>query len=171
MSSLAMSASDTFVLAKRNLARIPRQPDLLIAYTVQPVMFVLLFVFVFGGAIQTPGFEYVDFLMPGIIVRIDRVATTKIEAKKLPAAPACSARWEVSIGANQTFGCERDRGQASSACAIIMFAEDFDIRRKTEVSTGIWRGSRNNSAWWRKIQPARALATGPRQADGTALPC
>jgi len=69
MSSLAMSASDTFVLAKRNLARIPRQPDLLIAYTVQPVMFVLLFVFVFGGAIQTPGFEYVDFLMPGIIVQ------------------------------------------------------------------------------------------------------
>jgi len=69
MSSLAMSASDTLVLAKRNLARIPRQPDLLIAYTIQPVMFVLLFVFVFGGAIQTPGFEYVDFLMPGIIVQ------------------------------------------------------------------------------------------------------
>jgi len=69
MSSLAMSASDTLVLAKRNLARIPRQPDLLIAYTVQPVMFVLLFVFVFGGAIQTPGFEDVDFLMPGIIVQ------------------------------------------------------------------------------------------------------
>jgi ABC-2 type transport system permease protein len=69
MSALAMSASDTIVLARRNLARIPRQPDLLIAYTVQPVMFVLLFVFVFGGAIQTPGFEYVDFLMPGIIVQ------------------------------------------------------------------------------------------------------
>ena len=36
MSSLAMSASDTFVLAKRNLARIPRQPDLLLSFTVQP---------------------------------------------------------------------------------------------------------------------------------------
>ena len=64
-----LSFSDTMVLAKRNLARIPRQPDLLIAYTIQPVMFVLLFVFVFGGAIQTPGFDYVDFLMPGIIVQ------------------------------------------------------------------------------------------------------
>ena len=42
MSSLALAASDTLVLAKRNLLRIPRQPDLLIAYTVQPVMFVLL---------------------------------------------------------------------------------------------------------------------------------
>jgi ABC-2 type transport system permease protein/oleandomycin transport system permease protein len=69
MSALAMAASDTIVLASRNLKRIPRQPDLLIAYTVQPVMFVLLFVFVFGGAIVTPGFDYVDFLMPGIIVQ------------------------------------------------------------------------------------------------------
>ncbi len=69
MSSLTMAVSDTWVLARRNLLRIPRQPDLLIAYTVQPVMFVLLFVYVFGGAIQTPGFDYVDFLMPGIIVQ------------------------------------------------------------------------------------------------------
>src|SRR5919202_450422 len=69
MSSLALSLSDTLVLARRNLARIPRQPDLLTAYTIQPVMFVLLFVYVFGGAIRTPGFDYVDFLMPGIIVQ------------------------------------------------------------------------------------------------------
>jgi ABC-2 type transport system permease protein/oleandomycin transport system permease protein len=64
-----MTVSDTLVLARRNLVRIPRQPDLLIAYTIQPVMFVLLFVYVFGGAIRTPGFDYVDFLMPGIIVQ------------------------------------------------------------------------------------------------------
>ena len=61
--------SDTLVIAKRSLLRIPRQPDLLMGFTVQPVMFVLLFVFVFGGAIETPGFDYVDFLMPGIIVQ------------------------------------------------------------------------------------------------------
>src|SRR5687768_8532169 len=67
--SVATTVEDTVVLAKRNLLRIPRQPDLLIAYTVQPVMFVLLFVYVFGGAIQTPGFDYVDFLMPGIIAQ------------------------------------------------------------------------------------------------------
>jgi ABC-2 type transport system permease protein len=69
MSSIAMSVSDTLVLAGRNLKRIPRQPDLLVAYTVQPVMFVLLFVFVFGGAIDSGPFDYVDFLMPGIIVQ------------------------------------------------------------------------------------------------------
>jgi ABC-2 type transport system permease protein len=69
MSSFATTAEDTFVLARRNLMRIPRQPDLLIAYTIQPVMFVLLFVYVFGGAINTGGLDYVDFLMPGIIVQ------------------------------------------------------------------------------------------------------
>jgi ABC transporter DrrB family efflux protein len=69
MSALALTVEDTLVLARRNLQRIPRQPDLLIAYTIQPVMFVLLFVYVFGGAIQTGGFDYVDFLMPGIIVQ------------------------------------------------------------------------------------------------------
>ena len=53
------------MVAKRNLKRIPRQPDLLIAYTIQPVMFIVLFVYVFGGAISTPGYDYVDFLMPG----------------------------------------------------------------------------------------------------------
>ena len=67
--SVALTVSDTIVLARRNLKRIPRQPDLLLAYTVQPVMFVLLFIYVFGGAIVTPGFDYVDFLIPGIIVQ------------------------------------------------------------------------------------------------------
>ena len=70
MSQLADNASDTIVLAKRNLLRIPRAPDLLLSFTVQPIMFVLLFVYVFGGAIQTPGFDdYTDFLIPGIIVQ------------------------------------------------------------------------------------------------------
>jgi ABC transporter DrrB family efflux protein len=69
VSGLGHTASDTVVLAKRNLKRIPRAPDLLLAFTVQPVMFTLLFVYVFGGAIDTPGYEYEDFLMPGIIVQ------------------------------------------------------------------------------------------------------
>jgi ABC-2 type transport system permease protein len=67
--SARYAVSDTLVLAERSLLRVRRQPDLLIGYTVQPVMFVLLFVYVFGGAISTPGYDYVDFLMPGIIVQ------------------------------------------------------------------------------------------------------
>ena len=69
MTALRYGISDTLVLARRSLLRIPRQPDLLVGFTVQPILFVLLFVYVFGGAIQTPGFDYVDFLMPGIIVQ------------------------------------------------------------------------------------------------------
>jgi ABC transporter DrrB family efflux protein len=69
MSAVVTSLSDTWVLAVRNLRRIPRQPDLLTAFTIQPVMFVLLFVYVFGGAISTPGYDYVDFLIPGIITQ------------------------------------------------------------------------------------------------------
>ena len=61
--------ADTLVLAQRNLKRFQRAPELLIGFTVQPVMFILLFVYVLGGAIVTPGFDYVDFLMPGIIVQ------------------------------------------------------------------------------------------------------
>ena len=69
MKALRYGISDTLVLAKRSLLRIPRQPDLLVGFTIQPILFVLLFVYVFGGAIKTPGFDYVDFLMPGIIVQ------------------------------------------------------------------------------------------------------
>jgi ABC transporter DrrB family efflux protein len=70
VSSLAYTIADTAVIARRNLLRIPRQPDLWVSFTIQPLMFVLLFVYVFGGAIQTPGYDdYVDFLMPGIIVQ------------------------------------------------------------------------------------------------------
>ena len=69
MSALPYALSDTLVLGKRSLLRIRRQPDLLVGFTIQPVMFVLLFVYVFGGAIETPGLDYVDFLMPGIIVQ------------------------------------------------------------------------------------------------------
>ena len=61
---------DTLVMAERNLVRLPRAPDLLLGFTVQPIMFVLLFVYVFGGAIETPGYDdYVDFLIPGILAQ------------------------------------------------------------------------------------------------------
>jgi len=61
--------SDTKIVAGRNITRIKRNPDLLTAFTIQPVMFLLLFVYVFGGAISTPGYDYKDFLLPGIMVQ------------------------------------------------------------------------------------------------------
>jgi ABC transporter DrrB family efflux protein len=61
--------TDTLIIAERNLIRLPRKPELLLAFTVQPIMFVLLFRYVFGGAIDTGGLPYVDYLIPGIIVQ------------------------------------------------------------------------------------------------------
>ena len=60
--------ADALVILKRNLIKFRRQPEMLIGYTVQPIMFVLLFVYVFGGSIDT-GMDYEDFLIPGIIVQ------------------------------------------------------------------------------------------------------
>ncbi len=67
-SRLYWTIADALILAKRNLQHIPRVPLQLIDVTVQPIIFVLLFRFVFGGAINT-GVSYVNYLMPGIFVQ------------------------------------------------------------------------------------------------------
>jgi ABC transporter DrrB family efflux protein len=61
--------ADGWVLAKRNLVQVPRIPELLVFATIQPVMFVLLFRYVFGGAIDVGGESYVNYLMAGIFVQ------------------------------------------------------------------------------------------------------
>jgi ABC transporter DrrB family efflux protein len=64
--------TDAAVVTGRNLRHFIREPQLLIFSTIQPVMFVLLFVYVFGGAVSTslpPGVTYVNFLLPGIFVQ------------------------------------------------------------------------------------------------------
>lgn len=61
---------DAWTEASRHLRIIPRNIELLIFATIQPVMFVLLFVYVFGGSIQVPGFDnYDQFLIPGIFAQ------------------------------------------------------------------------------------------------------
>ena len=61
--------SDGWVVAKRNLIKIKRVPDLLIFTTIQPIMFVLLFAYVFGSAIDVSGVNYREFLMAGIFTQ------------------------------------------------------------------------------------------------------
>jgi ABC transporter DrrB family efflux protein len=61
--------SDTGVLIKRNILHIIRTPELLLDVTIQPIMFVVLFRFVFGGAIPIEGTSYVNYLMAGIFVQ------------------------------------------------------------------------------------------------------
>jgi ABC transporter DrrB family efflux protein len=61
------AVSDTLVLTRRALLVWVRVPAYIVFTVIQPVMFVLLFRYVFGGAIQVPGGSYVNYLMPGII--------------------------------------------------------------------------------------------------------
>jgi ABC transporter DrrB family efflux protein len=69
---LRADITDARVVSVRNLRHFVRQPDLLIFSTIQPIMFVLLFTYVFGGAIShslPPGVSYIDYLLPGILVQ------------------------------------------------------------------------------------------------------
>jgi ABC-2 type transport system permease protein len=69
MSVLTQSLGDGAVVAKRNLIKIKRVPDLLVFSTLSPIMFVLLFAFVFGSAIPIEGVNYREFLMAGIFAQ------------------------------------------------------------------------------------------------------
>jgi ABC-2 type transport system permease protein/oleandomycin transport system permease protein len=67
---LADATSDALAVVGRNLTALRRVPQLLVFSTIQPVIFVLMFRYVFGGAIKIPGgVPYVDYLMPGIFVQ------------------------------------------------------------------------------------------------------
>jgi ABC transporter DrrB family efflux protein len=69
---VATSVRDSSVVTMRNLRHFWRQPDLLVFSTIQPIMFVVLFVYVFGGAVGLAlpqGISYVDYLLPGIFVQ------------------------------------------------------------------------------------------------------
>jgi ABC transporter DrrB family efflux protein len=59
----------SWVVVRRNLIHIKRMPELLLDVTIQPVMFVLLFAFVFGSSINVPGSDYREFLVPGIMAQ------------------------------------------------------------------------------------------------------
>ncbi len=71
MSAMTETVADAAVITRRNLKKIKRVPDLLVWTLISPIMFVLLFAYVFGGAIgqQDTGVDYTEFLVPGIFVQ------------------------------------------------------------------------------------------------------
>jgi ABC-2 type transport system permease protein len=64
-----IAIADTIDVASRNLRTMLRMPQALVFALIQPVLFVLLFRYAFGGAIHVPGVPYVDYLMPGIFAQ------------------------------------------------------------------------------------------------------
>lgn len=69
MNELAWTAADGWTIARRNLIKIKRVPELLVWVLMSPIMFVLLFVYVFGGAIDIPGVSYREWLIAGIFAQ------------------------------------------------------------------------------------------------------
>ncbi|KQR26835.1 ABC transporter permease [Curtobacterium sp. Leaf154] len=68
-SPLAVWVEDGWTVTKRNLIKLKRSPDMLVFAVLQPIMFVLLFSQVYGGAIQVQGTDYTQFLMAGIFAQ------------------------------------------------------------------------------------------------------
>ncbi len=66
---LRWAVTDSLTVTWRNLINYLRIPEQLFFSSIQPIMFTLLFVYVFGGAIHVPGGNYVQYLMPGIFVQ------------------------------------------------------------------------------------------------------
>jgi ABC transporter DrrB family efflux protein len=69
MTAITQSLADGAVVAKRNLIKIKRVPEILVFVLLSPIMFVLLFAFVFGGAIDIQGGDYKEFLIAGILAQ------------------------------------------------------------------------------------------------------
>ncbi len=69
MTALTETLADGAVVAKRNLIKVKRVPELLVFTTIQPIMFILLFAYVFGSAIDPEGIDYREFLIAGIFAQ------------------------------------------------------------------------------------------------------
>jgi ABC transporter DrrB family efflux protein len=69
MKRMTLALADGGIVAKRNLIKIKRVPDILVFTLMSPIMFVLLFAYVFGGSIDIPGVNYREFLIAGIFIQ------------------------------------------------------------------------------------------------------
>ena len=124
---LRRAVEDSLVITGRNLRHFVRQPQLLIFSTVQPIMFVLLFAFVFGGAIggSLPrGVSYVDFLLPGIFIQ---------------AAAFRSTQTAVGLAEDLDRGViDRFRSMPIARVAVLVGRTSADLLRNVFVTASGW---------------------------------
>ena len=123
--STAPVVSDALTMAWRNLLNIRRNPQLLVFATIQPIIFVLMFRYVFGGAIDATAVgdvPYVDFLMPGIFVQT--VVFGALTHRRRPRrGPAEGPHRPVPLAADGALGgaarphARRPRPQRLRACS------------------------------------------------------
>jgi ABC-2 type transport system permease protein/oleandomycin transport system permease protein len=119
-SRLYWLVSDIWAVTQRNLIGYTRIPEMMVFSSIQPIMFVLLFRYVFGGAIPVPGYRnYVDFLMPGIFVQT-----------------VCFGAVTTGIGLAEDLGkglIERFRSLPMARCAVLAGRTTADLCRNIFV--------------------------------------
>jgi ABC transporter DrrB family efflux protein len=136
------------LVVRRNLIHIRRMPELLMDVTVQPVMFVLLFAYVFGSSIDVPGSNYREFLVPGIMAQtivfsafivamglvsdlekgfVDRLKSLPIARSSILVGRSLSSLIHSSIGitvmalTGLVVGWRMRNGLADAALAFVLF--------------------------------------------------
>src|SRR3954468_17839328 len=131
--------SDTVVLTRRNLLISLRTPELVVAAAILPIMFVLLFRYVFGGSLHVPGYpHYVDYLIPGIIVQTSLFGGS---------SSAAGMAEDLSKGATDRF-----RSLPTQRGAILAARTLADVVRLTYtvgmmVGIGVLVGFRFHNGW------------------------
>jgi ABC-2 type transport system permease protein len=140
--SVLTAVSDASVVAKRNLIKIKRVPELLIFATLQPIMFVLLFAYVFGSAISPDGVDYREFLIAGIF------AQTVIFGATITGAGIADDMQKGVI--------DRFRSLPMSRVAVLMGRTGSDVANNVLVIvvmslTGLVVGWRIRTSFWEAV--------------------
>jgi ABC transporter DrrB family efflux protein len=121
---LFSAVGDAYAVTVRNLTMYVRLPQLLIFSTIQPVIFVLMFRYVFGGAIAVPGGEYVNYLMPGVF-------TQTVVFGSIAAAVGLATDMQSGL-------MERFRSLPMARSAVLTGRTSADLLRNVFVLTLMW---------------------------------
>jgi ABC transporter DrrB family efflux protein len=146
------AAEDCLIITGRNLRHFWRQPQLLIFSTVQPIMFVLLFTYVFGGAVKgslPEGISYIDFLLPGIFVQSVAFRAT-----------------QTAIGLSQDLErgvVDRFRSMPVARSAVLVGRTIADVVRNIAITllmigVGYIIGFRFTGGWWEALASILVVA-------------
>jgi ABC-2 type transport system permease protein len=140
---LSLWYSDGWTVTKRNLIKIKRSPDMLVFAVIQPIMFVLLFSQVYGGAIQVQGTDYTQFLMAGIF------AQTVVFGSTFSGAAMAQDLKEGII--------DRFRSLPMSASAVLIGRTNSDLVLNA-ISMGIMMGTGVAVGWRVNSSPEEFFA-------------
>ena len=122
-------SQDAMTVTWRNLVAMKRTPQVLVFSTIQPIIFVLMFRYVFGGAIRIPGVDhYVDYLMPGVFAQTV-VFGVDPDRRRSGRRPAQGSDRAIPVAADGALGGAR-RAARSPTSSATCSSSSLDGRRR-----------------------------------------